>query len=74
VLEPPVADQDAQSLGSARDRPFVGFGFAWTQHGDGDRVFVHVQAEVRSVVRGRSTSVCGSSRGPTARDPRILSE
>jgi hypothetical protein len=41
----------------------------WTQDRDGDRVLMHVQTEVRNVVHGRSTSVCGSSRGPSARDP-----
>jgi len=35
---------------------------------------VHVEAEMGSVDPGRSTSVCGKARGPTASNPRILAE
>ena len=52
----------------------VGFGLALAQDGDRDRVLVHVQAEVRSVVHVRSTSVCGHRAVHTARDPRIFKD
>ena len=53
-------------------RAFVGFGLARSQDRDCNRVLVHVQAQVRSVLHGRSTSVCGHRAAHTARDPRIF--
>ena len=44
------------------------------RHTLGASIFVHVQAEMRSVIHGRSTSVCGSTRGPAARDPRLFTD
>ena len=44
------------------------------EYDDGDRVLVHVQAEVRSVVHGRFTSVCGHRAVHAACDPRIFTD
>ncbi len=62
-------NQGPEGLWCVGDDPLVGIVLAWMQDGYCHGVLVHVEAKVRSIVHGPSTSVCGSSRGPFARDP-----